>query len=77
MILRVNDADEAAAELEKQKNIKYDAFATSTAPTQDKDQLEESGYNLSPKNVKLAMEYLNKDATKKKDFPTDPTKLEI
>jgi|TARA_B100000282_G_scaffold225312_1_gene168136 hypothetical protein len=76
MIKGVNNSTEAKAELERQKNIKYDAFATSAVPTQDKDQLEELGYNLTPKERTAAMEYLNKDGTKKKDFPTDPTKLE-
>ena len=75
-LLNVSNSTEANEYFEEQKEAIYSTSVGTDTTNLNKDQLEELGYNLSPEERTAAMEYLNKDGTKKKDFPTDSTQLE-
>ena len=75
-LLNVSNSTEANEYFEEQKEAIYSTSVGTDTTNLNKDQLEELGYNLSPEERTAAMEYLNKDSTKKKDFPTDSTQLE-
>jgi len=75
-LLNVSNSTEANEYFEEQKEAIYPTSVGTDTTNLNKDQLEELGYNLSSKERAAAMKYLNKDGTKKKNFPTDPTELE-
>ena len=75
-LLNVSNSTEANEYFEEQKEAIYPTLVGTDTTTLDKDQLEELGYNLTPKERQEANKYLNSDGTKKKELPQNATESE-